>query len=84
MLLKINFNLFIMKFDFRVLFLIVVVSLFLGGCGTQPPKTEVHGDPLSKDMPFSKGPSSEPNIKGPSNPPPQAVTETDDIKVTLP
>ena len=75
-----------MKFNFRVLILSLVIGLSLGGCGTTQPLNDevVQGDVFDRNQPFSKGPSSPPNIKGPSSPPPQAVTTTDNLKVTLP
>ena len=76
-----------------VLLLVAVVFGFIG-CQAEPvePEAVVEYEP-TVPVPFSRGPSGPPSVKGPTAPPPgmelvdespQAITETEDVRITLP
>ncbi len=79
-------------FTFKGLLVMVCLSLFLTGCQSGTPIEQ----PTQQvpEVPFSQGPTSPPSVKGPSEavpnvPPadhdqPQAITEKETIRYTLP
>jgi hypothetical protein len=83
----------IYKYLGSVLLLVAVVFGFIG-CQAEPVETEeVEEYVPTVPTPFSRGPSGPPSVKGPTSPPPgteltdetpQAVTETEDVRITLP
>lgn len=78
--------------------LVLASTLVLWGCQSEGPVLKEQGpDPNASNpdlaVPYSRGPTSPPSVKGPTTPPPsgdgleeipQAVTEVDEIKITLP
>lgn len=78
-----------------VLVVVLSFSMMLVGCQAtvQPTEKTENTNTENNDgelgVPFSNGPTNPPNVKGPSNPPPtdetpQAVTQKEDIRLTLP
>ncbi|MGL5830873.1 MAG: hypothetical protein ACRCZE_01865 [Candidatus Altimarinota bacterium] len=81
-----------------ILAAILCFSMILTGCQTnveQPEinnqSTETNNNEEKLGVPFSNGPSNPPDVKGPNTPPPadteespQAVTQEEDIRLTLP
>lgn len=69
-----------------VLIGLILVSAALAGCqSSSGPEASV----TKLQAPYSNGPTTQPGVKGPTSLPgnsssPQAVTETEAIKVTLP
>jgi hypothetical protein len=80
----------------KKLILMVILCLTLMGCQTaveNAPNSNQNTENKTEDerlgVPFSNGPTNPPDVKGPSNPPPaeespQAVTQKEDIRLTLP
>lgn len=80
-----------------ILVAVLSLSLMLAGCQAaeeKPTNTNQNtennnGEDERLGVPFSNGPTNPPDVKGPSNPPPaeetpQAVTQKEDIRLTLP
>lgn len=73
---------------FLVSFLLLASAL-MAGCQSQQPQTSGTQQQLVPLVPYSKGPDTPPQVKGPSGPPPgdqtpQAITEKETVKYTLP
>jgi len=75
------------------LIFIVLSVLALYGCQKSSTPAPIKNQPTEVNVPYSKGPSGPPNVKGPTAPPPnsainqnqpQAVTNNENIKLTLP
>lgn len=66
------------------------LALIFSGCQSTPQTEQAAPTQQVPLVPFSKGPSTPPSVKGPSGPPlgssstPQAVTETETVRYTLP
>lgn len=80
-----------------ILLVVFSLALILAGCQAavenntnSNQSTENNTEEERLGVPFSNGPSNPPDVKGPSNPPPaaeetpQAVTQKEDIRLTLP
>ncbi len=73
----------------------VILGLFLTACqASDQGSADVQVETAPNNVPFSQGPDGPPDVDGPSGPPPsnevikiedpQAVTQKENIKVTLP
>jgi hypothetical protein len=78
----------------KKLAVLFLTGLLLCACQAAPPANLQQNQtekPVPDNVPFSKGPTSEPIVTGPSGPPPetsdstaQAVTTKENIRLTLP
>lgn len=69
---------------------IIVAGMLLIGCQQEEASVQIEEENTIPSVPYSKGPSAPPNVKGPDIPlpgesgQPQAVTEVEEIRYSLP
>lgn len=75
----------------NVVLVVSVLTLSLVGCGSaETVENNVVEDDGATEavqgmpVPYSKGPSSLPSVKGPTSPVPEAVTEVEEVEYRLP